>query len=82
MRLPWYANFLGPVVEPVELAREVVGLVERGMGGEVSLPVYAGWIEWVFVLPGAVQRGVRWMSGVDAAMVGFGEGLGDGKKRR
>lgn len=70
VKVPWYARFLGPVVEPVELAREIVTLVDEGVGGEVSLPVYAGWIEWVFVLPKGVQRGLRWVAGVDAAMEG------------
>lgn len=68
VKVPWYAHFLGPVVEPVELAREIVRRVDVGEGGEVSLPVYAGWIEWVFVLPAAVQRGVRWVAGIDAAV--------------
>lgn len=40
------------------------------MGGEISLPVYAGWIEWMFVLPRGVQRVVRWVAGIDGAMEG------------
>lgn len=78
--LPWYAHFLGPVVEPVELAREIVRMVDEGMGGEISLPVYARWIEWVFVLPKGLQRGVRWVAGIDAAMAGVGARAGEGKK--
>ena len=79
MKLPWYAHFLGPVVEPVDLAREIVGMVDRGEGGEISLPVYAAWIEWVFVLPRSVLRGVRWVAGIDGAVEGS-RGREEGKK--
>ena len=72
------SSFLGPVVEAVELARAIVEIVDAGMSGEVSLPLYAGWV-WVLEgLPGSLQRLVRWASGVDGAMGGF---VG-GKKER
>lgn len=79
--LPWYAHFLGPVVEPVELAREIVRKIDDGTSGEISLPVYASWIEWVFVLPKSVQRVVRWIAGIDSAMEAGG-GPGEGKKEK
>ena len=73
VRLPAYAKFLGPVVEPVELARVIVGMVDYGVGGEVSAPLYARWIEWVFVLPSSLQRVVRWVAGVDGSVVEEGK---------
>nr|POE53562.1 epidermal retinol dehydrogenase 2 [Quercus suber] len=63
--------FFGPVVEPVELAREIVRMVDGGRSGEISLPVYARWIDWMFVLPMGLQSVARLLAGVDRAMEGF-----------
>ncbi|KAF2726026.1 NAD(P)-binding protein [Polychaeton citri CBS 116435] len=60
--------FFGPVVEPVDLMREIMRLLERGEGGEISLPLYARWIQWVNILPVSIERVVRWVSGADRAM--------------
>lgn len=62
------SNFVGPVVEPVDLAREITRLVDAGEGGEISLPLYTQYIEWLGVLPAGLQKPVRWLSGVDSAM--------------
>ncbi|KAK5175867.1 uncharacterized protein LTR77_001007 [Saxophila tyrrhenica] len=67
------SSFFGPVVEPVELAREIVRMVDAGESGEISTPFYARWIEWLHVLPVGAQRIVRRLVGVDKAMEGFGE---------
>jgi NAD(P)-dependent dehydrogenase (short-subunit alcohol dehydrogenase family) len=71
------SSFLGPVVEAVELAREIVRIVDEGVSGEVSLPLYAKWVGVLQVLPWSLQRVARWASGVDGAMSGF---RGGGKK--
>jgi NAD(P)-dependent dehydrogenase (short-subunit alcohol dehydrogenase family) len=71
------SSFLGPVVEAVELAREIVRVVDEGVSGEVSLPLYAQWVGVLQVLPWSLQRVARWASGVDGAMSGF---RGGGKK--
>ena len=65
------SSFFGPIVEPVELAREVVRLIDAGESGVISMPFYARWIDWQSVLPMSVQRLTRWFSGVDRAMEGF-----------
>jgi NAD(P)-dependent dehydrogenase (short-subunit alcohol dehydrogenase family) len=65
------STFFGPVVEPVELAREIVRMIDAGQSGEISMPFYARWIEWIHVLPVSFQKLVRWISGVDRAMEGF-----------
>ena len=62
------SSFLGPVVEPVELAREIVRMIDSGESGQTSMPLYARWIEWMHVLPMSMQKMVRRMSGVDRAM--------------
>lgn len=65
------SSFFGPVVEPVELAREIVRMIDSGESGQISMPFYARWIEWMHVLPSSLQRLVRKLSGVDRAMEGF-----------
>jgi len=60
--------FLAPVVEPIDLAKEVIKIVDAGDSGEISLPLYAQWIPWLNVLPAGLQRMVRAMSGLDSAM--------------
>jgi short-subunit dehydrogenase len=65
------SSFWGPVVEPVELAREIVKMVDAGESGEISLPLYARHIDWLHVLPVGLQKIVRRLSGVDRAMEGF-----------
>ena len=69
--------FLGPVVEAVELARAIVRVVDAGESGEISLPLYAGWVGVLECLPFSLKRFARWASGVDGAMGGF---VGGGKK--
>lgn len=61
-------SFFAPVLEPVEVAREIVELIDAGKGGVIRLPAYAGWISWYAVLPAGVQRMARWLSGIDRAM--------------
>ena len=68
--LPWYANFFGPVLEVNNVAKEIVKWVERGDGGIIRMPFYAKCVPLVGVMPGVVQRGVRWWSGIDRAIVG------------
>lgn len=62
------SNFLGPVVEPVELAREIVRKIDAGESGEISTPLYARWVEWVQIMPAAFQKISRTMTGIDSAM--------------
>ncbi|KAK0266406.1 hypothetical protein B0A54_04898 [Friedmanniomyces endolithicus] len=70
------SSFLGPVVEVMELAGEIVRMVDAGESGEISMPLYARYIEWLHVLPAGLQRVVRKLSGMDRAMEGFRGGRG------
>ena len=70
----WLQRFVGPVVGAGELAMRIVEMVDKGLGGEIRMPAYAACVAWVGVLPMAVQRGVRWWSGIDEA-VGVVKGL-------
>lgn len=63
-------RFLGPKVETKDVVRWVTWYLERGEGGVLRLPFWArcvGGPGWGLV-PGAVERGVRWVSGVDGAV--------------
>lgn len=66
------SNFFGRVVEPAELAADIVKMVCNGESGVIAAPLYARWIELLGVLPYGLQRIARAMSGVDRAMAGFG----------
>ncbi|KAK3112788.1 hypothetical protein LTR53_010558 [Teratosphaeriaceae sp. CCFEE 6253] len=65
------SSFFGRVVEPVELAREIVRVIDAGESGEISMPLYAHHIDWLHVLPVGLQRLVRQLSGMDRAMENF-----------
>ena len=72
MRTP--SNFLAPVVEPVDLAKEIVRMIDAGWNGEVEAPLYSRWIVLLAVMPVSLQRLVRYMSGLDRAMLAFSAG--------
>jgi NAD(P)-dependent dehydrogenase (short-subunit alcohol dehydrogenase family) len=61
-------NFFAPVLEPVEVAREMVAAIDSGRGGVIRLPIYAKLVNWYAVLPATVQRVARYLSGIDAAV--------------
>jgi short-subunit dehydrogenase len=60
--------FFAPVLEPVDVAREVVAAIDSGRSGVIRLPAYATLVNWYAVLPAAVQRIARYLSGIDAAV--------------
>jgi hypothetical protein len=74
IRQNWWRRFMGPRVEVREVAMRIVGMVDRGEGGEVRMPAYASWIGGMGGLPVGVQRALRELSGVDE------EGRGVAKK--
>ena len=58
-------SFIAPVVEPVDVTKEIVAAIDGGRGVTVAMPLYARWIDWYNVLPVGVQVIVRWAAGVD-----------------
>lgn len=64
-------GFFGPVIEPVDVAKEVIKTIDGGSSGELSMPFYARWIGWMNVLPVGLQRVARWAAGLDRAMEDF-----------
>jgi short-subunit dehydrogenase len=61
-------HFFAPILEPVHVAREMVTAIDSGRGGVIRLPAYATLVNWYAVLPAAVQRVARYLSGIDAAV--------------
>jgi hypothetical protein len=70
------SNFLAPVVEPVELAKEIVQMIDSGCSGQIAMPLYARWVPLLGVLPAGVQRMVRGWSGMDGAMLALSKKKG------
>ena len=67
------SRFFAPVVEPVELVKALVKMIDNGESGELSLPFYAHWIQLLGLLPVGIQAVFRDWSGIDTAMAqGFG----------
>lgn len=64
-------SFFGPVLEPVDVAKEIIKAIDGGSSAELRLPLYARWIDWLNVMPVGVQVLVRKVAGVDRAMGGF-----------
>ena len=64
-------RFFAPIVEPVEVAKEIIATIDRGESDVLAMPLYARWAGWLNVLPVGVQRVGRWISGVDEGMRSF-----------
>ncbi|KAL6411309.1 Short-chain dehydrogenase/reductase family 16C member 6 [Ilyonectria robusta] len=64
-------SFVAPVVEPVDVTKEIVAAIDSGRGATVGMPLYARWIDWFNVLPVGVQVIVRAIAGVDRGMKSF-----------
>lgn len=65
------SSFLGPVLEPVDVAKEIIATIDGGSSAVLALPFYARWIDWMNVAPVGVQAVLRRLSGVDRAMDHF-----------
>lgn len=64
-------GFLAPVVEPVDVCKEVVAAVDGGLGAGVAMPLYARCVGWYDVLPASLQLLARRVAGVDSGMRSF-----------
>lgn len=78
------SSFVAPVVEPVEVAKEIVAAIDGGRGASTGMPLYARWVDWYAILPAGVQVLARKISGVDRGMRTFvgRQGVTEGKKQR
>lgn len=62
------SNFFAPVLEPVQVAQEIVSAIDSGRSGVIRLPAFAALVSWYAVLPAALQRIARYLSGIDMAV--------------
>ncbi|UKZ56266.1 hypothetical protein TrVGV298_010100 [Trichoderma virens] len=58
-------SFFAPVVEPVDVTKEIVAAIDGGKGVTAAMPFYARWVDWYNVLPVGVQLIARKLAGVD-----------------
>jgi NAD(P)-dependent dehydrogenase (short-subunit alcohol dehydrogenase family) len=63
--------FWAPVLEPVDVAKEVIKAIDEGKGGEIAMPLFSEWAAVFWVLPASVRKALRVLSGMDNAMEGF-----------
>lgn len=73
-------GFFAPVLEPVDVAKEVIAAIDYGSSTVLAMPLYARWIDWMNVMPVGVQAILRKISGVDTAMKGFAGRSGSEKE--
>ena len=64
-------SFFAPVVEPVDVAKEIIAAVDNGKSINVGVPLYARWVDWYNVLPVSFQLLARKLAGVDSGMTTF-----------
>lgn len=64
-------TFLAPVVEPVDVAKDIINAIDNGLAESISTPLYARLMDWYNVLPLGLQKVARRLAGVDAAMNTF-----------
>lgn len=64
-------GFLAPVVEPVDVTKEIVAAIDSGKSAGLAMPLYARWVDWYHVLPVGVQTIARKVAGVDRGMKTF-----------
>ena len=62
------SSFLAPLLAPVDVAKEIISMIEKGDGGEVAVPLYSRYIQVLGVLPVGIQAMIRRWSGVDKAL--------------
>lgn len=65
------STFLAPIVDPVELAKEIVSMVDSGWSGEIAIPLYSRLVPLLAALPSGIWTIGRAFSGMDKAMLAF-----------
>ncbi|KAI1815691.1 hypothetical protein GGS20DRAFT_316929 [Poronia punctata] len=73
--------FIAPVVEPIDVAKEIIKAIDLGLSDHIGMPLYARWIDWYNVLPVGLQKITRRLSGIDRSMDTF-VGRKTAEKRR
>jgi NAD(P)-dependent dehydrogenase (short-subunit alcohol dehydrogenase family) len=61
-------RFFAPVIEPIQVAYEIVSAIDNGQSGVIRLPAFAKFVNWYAILPASIQRLARYLSGIDTAV--------------
>lgn len=61
-------TFFAPILEPSQVAQEIVAAIDDGRGGVIRLPAFAALARWYAVFPAGLQRIARFLSGIDHAV--------------
>lgn len=64
-------GFFAPVVEPVDVTKEIVAAIDSGKSAGLAMPFYVRWVDLYHVLPVGVQAIARRITGVDRGMKTF-----------
>lgn len=67
--VPWYSNFFGPLLEVNEVAKAIIAKLDAGESGVIRMPFYSKCMPIYAVMPGSMQRMMRWFAGIDQAIV-------------
>ena len=62
------SDFFAPVLEPAQIAQEIISTIDSGRGGVIRLPTFAALVNWYAILPASLQRIARYLSGIDLAI--------------
>ncbi|EED19498.1 short-chain dehydrogenase/reductase family protein, putative [Talaromyces stipitatus ATCC 10500] len=62
------SRFFAPVLEPIQVAYDIVSAIDNGQSGVIRLPAFAKLVNWYAVLPASIQRLARYLSGIDTAV--------------
>jgi len=60
-------RFFAPVLEPIQVAYQIVSAIDNGKAGVMRLPAFAKLVNWYAVFPVSIQKLVRYLSGIDKA---------------
>ncbi|KAI0517361.1 short-chain dehydrogenase [Xylaria bambusicola] len=64
-------SFIAPIVEPIDIAKEIIKAIDLGLSDHIGMPLYARWVDWYNVLPVGLQKIARSVSGIDRSMKTF-----------
>ncbi|KAK5632507.1 hypothetical protein RRF57_008221 [Xylaria bambusicola] len=64
-------SFIAPIVEPIDVAKEIIKAIDLGLSDHIGMPLYARWVDWYNVLPVGLQKIARSVSGIDRGMKTF-----------
>ncbi len=65
------SSFIAPIVEPIDVAKEIIKAIDLGLSDHIGMPLYARWVDWYNVLPVGLQKMARNVSRIDRSMKTF-----------